>query len=100
MVGHLASSANTPPCEWGGKGALMGCTRRMTGPTGTLPSPTADQTHTHTLNMAYLPLTSDGHVGIQSNGHPILNKIGVLVKINALATSHISHFFKKTQVQF
>ena len=47
--GWAPGLAKTPPHNaWGGKGALMGCTRRMTGPTGTLPLPTADQTHTHT----------------------------------------------------
>ena len=48
MVGHLASPKLLHIACWGGKGALMGCTRRTTGPTGTLPLPTADQTHTHT----------------------------------------------------
>ena len=46
MVGHLASPKPLHMARWGGKGALMGCTKRTTGPTGTLPLPTADQTHT------------------------------------------------------
>ena len=46
MVGHLASPKPLHMVRWGGKGALMGCTRRTTDPTGTLPLPTADHTHT------------------------------------------------------
>ena len=34
------------PAGLEGKEALMGCTRRKTGPTGTLPLPTEDYTHT------------------------------------------------------
>ena len=49
MVGHLAlPKLLHMAMRWGGKGTLMGCTRRTTGPTGTLPLPTEDQTHTHT----------------------------------------------------
>ena len=48
MVGHLASPKPLHMARWGGKGALMGCTRRTAGPTRTLPLSTADQTHTHT----------------------------------------------------
>ena len=48
MVGHLASPKPLHIARWGSKGALMGCTSRTTGPTGTLPLLTADQTHTHT----------------------------------------------------
>ena len=44
---------NLHVARWGGKGALMGCTRRMIGPTGTLPLPTEDQTHTHTHTQVF-----------------------------------------------
>ena len=53
MVEHLASPKPLHMARWGGKGALMGCTRRTTGPTETLSLPTEDQTHTH-LKMNYL----------------------------------------------
>ena len=53
MVGHLASPKPLHMEGWGGKWALMGCTRRTTGPTGTLPLPTADQTHTHTHTSSH-----------------------------------------------
>ena len=48
MVGHLASPKPLHIARWGDKGALMGCARHTTGPTGTLSLPTEDQTHTHT----------------------------------------------------
>ena len=39
----------------------MGCTRRTTGPTGTLPSPTAD--HTHTMEWLVANVTAVGSPG-------------------------------------
>ena len=58
MVGHLASPKPLHMARWGGKGALMGCTRRKTGPTGTLPLPTEDHTHTHGHPHSITPVSA------------------------------------------
>ena len=60
MVGHLASPKPLHMARWGGKGALIGCTRRTTGPTGTLTLPAADQTLTHT-HTTYQPNRTPNH---------------------------------------
>ena len=62
MVGHLASSQPLS-AGLGGKGVLMGCTRRTTGPTGTLPLPTEDHTHTH----SWMPLTHSHLADVQAS---------------------------------